>query len=63
MVSRWLGIRQMQERRAEAEAKKEQMGNREQKGNRVKREPKKEKSKEIPSPLSTYVAQFGRSAE
>ena len=44
MVSRWLGMREMQARRVQA-AKEADMASREQKGNREKRKPKKEKPK------------------
>ena len=42
MVSRWMGMREMQERRAQQ--KEKAMANREQKSNREKRKPKKEKT-------------------
>jgi hypothetical protein len=55
-VPRWLGMREMQSRRAGAEVKvkEEPMANREQKGNREKRKPKKEKPKGAP-----VVSSFG----
>ncbi len=36
------------------------MANREQKGNREMREPKKDKSKEVPAAASSYNEQFGK---
>lgn len=56
MVSRWLGMREMQARRAQTntEAKEVVMANREQKGNREKRKPKKEKPKSAPV-VSSFV--------
>jgi hypothetical protein len=58
MVSRWLGMREMQTRRAQAnaEAKEAVMANREQKGNREKRKPKKEKPKDAPV-VSSFAPQ------
>jgi hypothetical protein len=53
MVSRWLGMREMQAKRAQT-AKEADMANREQKGNREKRKPKKEKPKGAP-----VVSSFG----
>ena len=63
MVSRWLGMSEMQARRARAEAaaKEDAMANREQKGNREKRKPKKEKPKDAPA-VSSYKEQFGKPA-
>jgi hypothetical protein len=52
MVSRWLGMREMQARQAAA-AKEAPMANREQKSNREKRKPKKGKPKGAP------VSSFG----
>jgi hypothetical protein len=46
-IPRWLGMREMQSRRAGA-AKEEPMANREQKGNREKKKPKKDKPKGAP---------------
>ena len=56
MVSRWLGMREMQVRRTQtnADAKEAVMANREQKSNREKRKPKKEKPKGAPT-----VSSFG----
>jgi hypothetical protein len=50
MVARWLGMREMQTRRAKA--KEDAMANREQRGNREKRKPKKEKPKAGPATSS-----------
>ena len=63
MVSRWLGMREMQARRAQAdaEAKASAMADREQRGNREKREPKKEKPKNAPAG-SSYKQQFSKPA-
>lgn len=58
-VSRWLGMREMQNRRAEA--KEDPMANREQKGNREKRKPKKEKPKGTPV-TSSLAAQVDKPA-
>jgi hypothetical protein len=55
-VPRWLGMREMQSRRAGA-AKEEPMANREQKGNREKKKPKKDKPKSAPA------ASFGAPAK
>ena len=49
-VPRWLGMREMQSRRARGEVKEEPMANREQKGNREKKKPKKDKPKAAPAP-------------
>jgi hypothetical protein len=56
MVSRWLGMREMQARRAQTntEAKEVVMANREQRGNREKKKPKKDKPKSAP-----VVSSFG----
>jgi hypothetical protein len=58
MVSRWMGMREMQARR-KAEGEKA-MANREQKSNREKLKPKKDKSKNAPSAASSYKDQFGK---
>jgi len=60
MVSRWLGMREMQERRAQSEEKEATMANREQKNNREKLKPKKDKAKDIPAAGSSYKEQFGK---
>jgi hypothetical protein len=57
MVSRWLGMREMQERRKTEE---KSMAKREQKSNRETRKPKKDKSKEVPAAGSSYKEQFGK---
>jgi phage regulator Rha-like protein len=51
MVSRWLGMRETQARRAQtdANAKEVAMANREQRSNSEKRKPKKEKPKDAPA--------------
>ena len=51
MVSRWLGMREMQVRRTQtnADAKEAVMANREQKSNRENRKPKKKKPKGAPT--------------
>jgi hypothetical protein len=56
MVSRWLGMREMQDGRAQtsAAAKEAVMANREQKSNREKKKPKKDKPKGAP-----VVSSFG----
>jgi hypothetical protein len=59
-VHRWLGMREMQSRRAGAEVKEEPMANREQKNNREKLKPKKDKAKEVPAAGSSYKEQFGK---
>ncbi len=59
MISRWLGMREMQARRAKAEEEKA-MAKREQKSNREGRKPKKDKSKEVPAAASSYKEQFGK---
>jgi len=63
MVSRWLGMREMLARRAQAnaEANESAMADREQKGNREKRKPKKEKPKDAPA-VSSYKEKFGKPA-
>ena len=61
MVSRWLGMREMQARRAQTntEAKEVVMANREQKGNREKKKkPKKGKPKTLP-----VISSFGTQAK
>jgi hypothetical protein len=62
VVSRWLGMREMQARRAQtnADTKEVVMANREQKRNREKLKPKKDKSKEAPAAGSSYKEQFGK---
>ena len=61
MVTKWLGMRELQARRGRAGAETEEgpMANREQKGNREKRKPKKEKPKDAPA-VSAYAAQFAK---
>ena len=63
MVSRWLGMREMQARRAQtnADPKEAVMAKREQKGNREKRKPKKDKPKGAPV-VSSFGAQFNKPA-
>lgn len=61
MVSRWLDLREMQARRAQA-AEEKAMANREQKSNREKLKPKRDKSKEAPTQGSSYAAQYGKPA-
>ena len=61
MVSRWPGMREMQQRRKAIEEKA--MANREQKSNREKLKPKKNKSKEVPIAGSSYKEQFGKPAK
>ena len=58
MVSRWLGMREMQARRKTEE--KKSMANREQKSNREKLKPKKDKSKDVPTAATSYKEQFGK---
>ena len=60
MVSRWLGMREMQARRAQSEEKEGTMAKREQKSNRETRKPKKDKSKEVSAATSSYKEQFGK---
>jgi hypothetical protein len=57
-VKQWLGMREMQARRARvnSEPKEAVMANREPKGNREKRKPKKEKPKD--APVSSLGAQI-----
>ena len=57
MVSGWLGMREMQARRAQTntETKEVVMANRAQKGNREKKKPKKDKPKDAP-----VFSSFGR---
>ncbi len=62
MVSRWLGMREMQARRAQAGAKEDAKADRDQRGNREKRKPKKEKPKDAPAG-SCYKEQFGKSGD
>ena len=61
-VPRWLGMREMQARRAQSEEKEPTMAKREQKSNRETRKPKKDKSKDIPAAGSSYKEQFGKPA-
>jgi hypothetical protein len=63
MVSRWLGMREMQARRAQTdiEAKEVMMANREQKGNREKRKPKKPKPKGAPV-VSSFAPESSKAA-
>jgi len=59
MVSKWLGMREMQARRAQTKAKESAMADREQRGNREKRKPKKEKPKDAAT-ASSYRDQLGK---
>jgi hypothetical protein len=54
VVSRWLGLREMQARKARAE-EENAMANREQKGNREKRKPKKDKTKVVAAAPTAYA--------
>jgi hypothetical protein len=57
-------MREMQARRARAEAdpKEAAMANREQKTNREKLKPKKDKSKDVGEHSSSYATQYGKPA-
>jgi hypothetical protein len=63
MVSRWLGMREMQARPAQTNTKAKEvvMANREQKGNREKRKPKKDKPKGAPV-VSSFTTESSKPA-
>ena len=63
MVSRWLGMREMQARRVRTNAKTKEvvMANGEQRSNREKKKPKKDKPKGAPV-ISSFTTESSQTA-